>query len=107
LTVKTALPVPPLPSVAVTRCAPAPTLLGTLNVAENEPAEVDVIGEGTVVRADPSNFIVIVEVAAKFVPVTWTVSPPSPEIGLSMIEGATTVKIAPAELRLASVAMTE
>ncbi len=107
LTVKMALAVPPLASVAVTRCAPALTVLETVKVAENEPPEVVVIVAGEVVCRPPSNFIVVVEVGAKFVPVTVTTVPPRPEIGLSVIAGAVVVKIALPVFPLALVAMTE
>ncbi len=106
-TVKMALAVPPLASVAVTRCAPAPVTLATVKVAEKAPPEEVVIVSGEVVCPTPSNFIVVVEVAAKFVPVTVTTVPPRPDIGLSVIVGAVVEKIALAVFPLKSVAMTE
>jgi hypothetical protein len=42
-----------------------------------------------VVCAAPLNFIVMVEVAAKPAPVTVTVVPTGPEVGLRVIEGVT------------------
>ncbi len=65
-----------------------------------------VIVSGEVVCPTPSNFIVVVEVGAKFPPVTVTTVPSGPESGLSVIEGAATVKRALAVLALASVALT-
>ena len=57
-----------------------------------EPDEVTVAG--TVVCVTPLNFIVIVEDGMKFEPVTVTVVPTGPEVGLREIEEVVTVKVA-------------
>jgi len=64
-------------------------------VAEKAPAAVVVIVAGTVVCVVPLNFIVIVEVGAKPVPVTVTVVLTGPEVGDRVIDGVT-VKVAAA-----------
>ena len=76
-------------SVPVTEWVP--TLdAGMENVlALNEPTEDVVIVAGDVVCAVPSNFIVIVLLAAKPVPVTVTVVPTGPLVGLIDIDGVT------------------
>jgi hypothetical protein len=76
-----------------------------LNVAEKAPAAVVVIVAGTVVCVVPLNFIVIVEVGAKPAPVTVTVVPTGPKVGLSVIDEVT-VNVADAVSPLASVAVT-
>jgi hypothetical protein len=70
------------------------------------PPAVVVTEAGTVVRGDPSHVNVTVFEAAKFVPVTVTTAPFTPEIGVSTIAGAMLVKIATAALPLESVAVT-
>ena len=106
-TVNTAVPVPPFASLAATKCAPADAPPGTWKTPTKLPPDVDVIVAGTVVCVEPSNLIVIVEEAAKLVPVTVTASPPRPEMGLNVIAAPMTVKIALAAFPLASDAMTE
>ena len=74
-------------------------------MAEKAPAAVVVIVAGTVVCVVPLNFIVIVEVGAKPAPVTVTVVPTGPKVGLSVIDEVT-VNVADAVSPLASVAVT-
>ena len=63
------------------------------------PEELVVTVPGLVVLVDPSNFIVILDVAAKLEPVTVTVTPAGPDVGFNVIEAATlTVKVAEAVL---------
>jgi hypothetical protein len=79
----------------------------TVNVAlENDPEPFVVIVDGDVVWGVPSNFIVIVEEAAKPFPDTVIVICVlfSPLVGLIVIEG-TTVKVAEA-VPVPSVALT-
>jgi len=64
-----------------------------VNVAENEPTLDVLIVVGEVGCVVPSYLIVMVEEAAKPVPDTVTVVPPTPFAGLRLIEGVT-VKMA-------------
>lgn len=74
-------------SVALIVCAPTPAFEGTLNVAENDPAEVDVTVEGVVETAMESNFIVTWLLGVKFDPVTFTLIESGPDDGVITMEG--------------------
>jgi hypothetical protein len=91
-------------SPAVIECAPF-VEAGTVNVALNEPTEFVVTVVGAVVCATPSNLMVIVEEAAKPVPVTVTVVPTLPLVGLRVMK-ATMLKVAVATCVDASVTVT-
>lgn len=78
-------------SVAVTLCAPAVEPAGTVKVAEKSPTVVEVTVDGVVVMAVPLYLIVIAELGAKPVPLTVTVAPAPPDVGLSVIPVANTV----------------
>jgi hypothetical protein len=76
-------------SVAVTVCAPLAEVPGIVNVAVNEPALLVVMVVGDVGCVVPSYLIVIVEDAAKPLPVTVTTVPGIPFAGLRAIDGLT------------------
>jgi hypothetical protein len=92
-----------LASVALTVWDPA-TEAGTVNVTPGgiEP-ELSAVVAITVAL---SYFIVIVDKGTKFVPLTVTSLPTDPLDGFREIDGDVTVKVAEAELPLASVALT-
>ena len=98
VTVKVAEAVFALASVAVTVLAPA-VEEGTTKVAEKVPAADVVTAAGTVVTVAPLNFIVMVEEEAKLAPVTVTVTPTGPWMGVKVIVGVVTVKVAEAVSR--------
>jgi len=87
-----------LASVAVTVLAPA-VEEGTTKVAEKVPAADVVTVAGTVATVAPLNFIVMVEEEAKLAPVTVTVTPTGPWMGVNVIVGVVTVKVAEAMSR--------
>jgi sRNA-binding carbon storage regulator CsrA len=74
-----------LASVAVTVLAPA-VEEGTTKVAVKAPKADVVTVAGMVVTVAPLNFIVIVEEEARPAPVTVTVVPTGPEVGLRVID---------------------
>jgi len=81
-------------------------VLGTLNVQENAPAPLLITVVGNVVRAAASKFNDITCVGSKFDPVTVTVAPLGPLVGLNVMARAMTVKVfeyefAPSEARTA------
>lgn len=90
----------PFASVARTVLAPEPEPAGTVNEAENVPVALVVV----VVTVLPAKVIVIAEFSEKPEPVTVTDVPLGPEVGFRDIVGGLTVKVAWAELKLASVA---
>jgi len=92
VTVKVAEAVFALASVAVTVLAPA-VEEGTTKVAEKVPAADVVTAAGTVVTVAPLNFIVMVEEEAKLAPVTVTVTPTGPWMGLRLIVEVVTVNV--------------
>jgi hypothetical protein len=84
-TMKVADAVFELASVAVTVLAPA-VEEGTTKVAVKAPKADVVTVAGMVVTVAPLNFIVIVEEEARPAPVTVTVVPTGPEVGLRVID---------------------
>ncbi len=78
---------------------------GIVNVALNAPAVDVVTVAGEVVTVVPSYLMVMVEEAAKPVPVTVMVAPTLPLAGLSVMEEIM-LKVAVAEWEDASVAVT-
>lgn len=89
-----------IPSSAVTVWLPALVLADTVNVPLKLPELLDVIVVGLVVTVLPSNFIVMVLLAAKLVPETTTVTalPGEVLLGESVITASVvTVKAATAE----------
>ena len=92
VTVKVADAVFALASVAVTVLAPA-VEEGTTKVAEKVPAADVVTAAGTVVTVAPLNFIVMVEEEAKLAPVTVTVTPTGPWMGLRLIVEVVTANV--------------
>ena len=92
VTVKVAEAVFALASVAVTVLAPA-VEEGTTKVAEKVPAADVVTAAGTVVTVAPLNFIVMVEEEAKLAPVTVTVTPTGPWMGLRLIVEVVTANV--------------
>ncbi len=98
VTVKVAEALFALASVAVTVLAPA-VEEGTTKVAEKVPAADVVTVAGTVATVAPLNFIVMVEEEAKLAPVTVTVTPTGPWMGVNVIVGVVTVKVAEAMSR--------
>ena len=87
VTVKTADAEFELASVAFTVWAPAKAPPGTTNVHEKEPAVVVVTVAGVVGTTVPSHFSVMVDEEPKDEPVTVTVVPSGPELGLKVIAG--------------------
>ena len=91
-------------SVAVTACGPFVDE-GMVNVAENEPRLLLVIVAGIVDCAVPSYLMVMMEEAAKPVPVTVTLVPAFPLVG-PRVMAATILKVAVAVCEDASDAVT-
>ncbi len=93
-----------VPSEIVTLCEPSLDG-GTVKVAVNTPLLSALIDEG-LVTGWPSNLVTTGCNGIKFIPVTVTVVPTAPLVGLNVIEELFTVNVAVAELPDASVAVT-
>ena len=85
-TLNAVVALPPALSIALMAWSPA-TDSGTVNVAENDPAALDVMAGGLVVSAAPPYVSVMPELAAKPAPVTVACVPTGPEGGFTVSDG--------------------
>src|SRR5205085_5246750 len=80
-----------VPSVAVTVCPVADAPLGTV---KEQDCKAPLLVEEQVVTWVPSNVMVMVLFGMKLLPATVTLVPTGPELGLKLIAGVVTVKVA-------------
>ena len=81
------------PSLAEICLMPAVSLEEKIKVAENEPLASAAIEEGFVTVGVPSKFMFMFELSTKFEPVTVTVVPIDPLVGLTVMLGVVTKKV--------------